>query len=229
MKTNFLIYKEHYDAFKVLNLEQKGLLFEALCQYAFEGKEPTNAEPVIIMGFAFVKNQIDRDFAKYEETVKRNQANGQKGGRPKKQDIDNGLKSNTSETDENPQKPTGLFGLSEKTQKTRLRNKELGIMNNDLGIKNNDNLEKEQKTKFLAPTLNEIQNFVSENKLSFIDPDAFFNYYTSNGWNVGKNKMKDWQSAVKAWNARNKTNKKPYQHPANELFNSDYNEQLLKF
>lgn len=223
MKTNFLIYKEHYDAFKVLNNEQKGLLFEALCQYAFEGKEPANADPVIVMGFAFVKNQIDRDFAKYEETVKRNKANGLKGGRPKKQDLSEELNNTNSETEQNPEKPSGLFGFTEETQKTRIRNKELGI-------KNNDDSEKEQKTKFFAPTLNDVQSFISENKLSFVDPEAFFNYYTSNGWNVGKNKMKNWESAVKAWNARTKNEKKPYKHPANDVLGDELiSDQLSKF
>jgi hypothetical protein len=28
---------------------------------------------------------------------------------------------------------------------------------------------------------------------------AFFNYYESNGWMVGKNKMKNWEAAVRNW------------------------------
>jgi len=32
-----------------------------------------------------------------------------------------------------------------------------------------------------------------------VDPDRFIDYYTSNGWRVGKNPMKDWKAAVRSW------------------------------
>ena len=32
-----------------------------------------------------------------------------------------------------------------------------------------------------------------------IDPQAFVDWYTSNGWKVGKNPMKDWKAAVRTW------------------------------
>jgi hypothetical protein len=32
-----------------------------------------------------------------------------------------------------------------------------------------------------------------------VDPQRFVDYYTSNGWMVGKNKMKDWKAAVRTW------------------------------
>jgi hypothetical protein len=32
-----------------------------------------------------------------------------------------------------------------------------------------------------------------------VDPERFVDFYTSNGWKVGKNSMKDWKAAVRAW------------------------------
>ena len=29
----------------------------------------------------------------------------------------------------------------------------------------------------------------------------FINFYDSNGWKVGKNKMKDWKACVRTWEA----------------------------
>ena len=37
-----------------------------------------------------------------------------------------------------------------------------------------------------------------------IDAQAFFDFYTQKGWKVGKNKMEDWQAAVRTWEARRK-------------------------
>ena len=38
-----------------------------------------------------------------------------------------------------------------------------------------------------------------------IDPQRFVDYYTSNGWMVGKNKMKDWKAAVRTWEQKEKS------------------------
>ena len=32
-----------------------------------------------------------------------------------------------------------------------------------------------------------------------MNAEKFFNHYESNGWYVGKNKMKDWKAAVRGW------------------------------
>ena len=36
-----------------------------------------------------------------------------------------------------------------------------------------------------------------------MDAERFVDYYTSNGWMVGKNKMKDWKAAVRTWERNN--------------------------
>jgi hypothetical protein len=32
-----------------------------------------------------------------------------------------------------------------------------------------------------------------------VDPQRWFDYYTSNGWCVGRNGMRDWRAAVRTW------------------------------
>ena len=54
------------------------------------------------------------------------------------------------------------------------------------------------RTKFQKPTLEEIQNYCRERGNS-VDAVRFFDYYTANGWRVGKNPMKDWTAAVRTW------------------------------
>lgn len=62
-----------------------------------------------------------------------------------------------------------------------------------------------EKNNFKKPSLDEIKNFISENNYP-VDPEKFFNYYTANGWKVGKNPMKDWQAAVRTWVRTSTTN-----------------------
>lgn len=51
---------------------------------------------------------------------------------------------------------------------------------------------------FVPPTLEEIKNYCLE-RLNNVSPDKFINFYASKGWMVGKNKMKNWQAAVRTW------------------------------
>lgn len=48
------------------------------------------------------------------------------------------------------------------------------------------------------PTLEEVKAYCKERK-NKVDPERWFDYYTSNGWKVGKNPMKDWKAAVRTW------------------------------
>jgi len=51
---------------------------------------------------------------------------------------------------------------------------------------------------FKPPTIGEVQAYCTE-RGSSVDPQKFLDYYESNGWLVGKNKMKSWQAAVRTW------------------------------
>ena len=62
----------------------------------------------------------------------------------------------------------------------------------------NDIAAPKSKKRFIPPTLDEIKSYCAERKNN-VDAERFYNYYTSNGWHVGKNKMKDWKAAVRTW------------------------------
>ena len=42
-----------------------------------------------------------------------------------------------------------------------------------------------------------------------VDAEKFIDYYTSNGWKVGKNSMKDWKAAVRTWERNGYSNATP--------------------
>jgi hypothetical protein len=84
------------------------------------------------------------------------------------------------------------------------------IQSNPIQSESNPNpiqsLEEGEKTKrrekrFVPPTLEEVQAYISENNY-IIDAQKFIDYYQSNGWIVGKTKMKDWKATVRGWERR---------------------------
>lgn len=61
-------------------------------------------------------------------------------------------------------------------------------------------------TRFTPPDIDSVSEFIKENGYS-VDPQRFVDYYTANGWKVGKNPMKDWKAAVRGWASRDNSRK----------------------
>jgi len=58
---------------------------------------------------------------------------------------------------------------------------------------------------FFKPTIEEVIAYCSE-RGNIVDAQAWIDYYTSNGWKVGKNPMRDWKAAVRTWERNGRTN-----------------------
>jgi hypothetical protein len=51
---------------------------------------------------------------------------------------------------------------------------------------------------FQKPTLEEVTAYCKERQ-NQVDPQLWIDHYSSNGWKVGRNPMKDWRAAVRTW------------------------------
>lgn len=59
--------------------------------------------------------------------------------------------------------------------------------------------------RFVPPTPEEVNTYCRERN-NGIDGSEFCDFYTSKGWKVGKNPMKDWKAAVRTWERSRKQN-----------------------
>lgn len=74
------------------------------------------------------------------------------------------------------------------------------ITNKNTIITNNKREARAREENFVPPTLAEIIAFAKEAKVGSKDnASAFFDFYTSQGWRVGDNSMRDWQSSFRMW------------------------------
>ena len=89
-------------------------------------------------------------------------------------------------------------------------------------IENRDKNIDIDKKRFIKPTINEIQEYCIDRK-NGINANAFYDFYESKNWYVGKNKMKDWKACVRTWEQRNKKNTKVVP----EWFNKEIEESEL--
>ena len=65
----------------------------------------------------------------------------------------------------------------------------------------NNTTNNKKNGRFKKPLLNDIKIYVIE-RGGLIDSQRFYDYYESNGWKVGRNKMKCWKSAIRNWESR---------------------------
>ena len=119
--------------------------------------------------------------------------NGTKGGRPVTKDKPN---DNQDETKAEPK------------EKDNVKEKE------KVKVKDNDN----SVVRFTPPTKQDVMDYCQEKGYTDVDVERFMNYYTSNGWMVGKNKMKDWKAAMRNW-ARKDMAAKPNNTNGNRFCN----------
>lgn len=79
--------------------------------------------------------------------------------------------------------------------------------NENINLKSLTQVEEKIK-RFKPPTVEEVRAYCTERGNS-IDPQSFVDFYTSNGWKVGKNAMKDWKAAVRTWESRDSKPQSP--------------------
>ena len=64
------------------------------------------------------------------------------------------------------------------------------------------------QTRFAKPSLESIREYCSA-RGNKVDPQAFFDFYESKGWMIGKNHMKDWKAAIRTWEKPRSGTEKP--------------------
>lgn len=172
-------------------------IYEAITDYAFFKKEPELKTTFARFAWKVIFPILKKSWQKVE--------NGRKGGGQ----LNN---SNAAKRVKNEQKTSKSIADIECASSIIQANADIERDNEKEKINNNNNNEnkvsivggqkpsrKRETKSFTKPSLQEIKDFISENSFS-VDPEAFYDYYESNGWMVGRNRMKDWKSTIRRWN-----------------------------
>lgn len=101
-------------------------------------------------------------------------------------------------------------------ENTNRNNNKNTIPPDNNNIINNIILSAPPKGTMVKPTLEELQAYIKEKGYSF-DAESFIAYYDSNGWMIGKQKMKNWKAACVTWQ-RNGYGKKKVEEKKKEFY-----------
>ncbi|WP_100551058.1 phage replisome organizer N-terminal domain-containing protein [Caedibacter taeniospiralis] len=83
-----------------------------------------------------------------------------------------------------------------------LKEKNAREENSHANAQKTDTENADKNTRFKKPTIDEIQTYVNQQNLINFNTGHFFDHYESNGWMIGRTKMKSWQHAVYNWHRR---------------------------
>ena len=207
-KPGVMFYFDVRPCIKRLNIEEKGCLFEAILDYGEFGNIP-DFDGALGVAWDFIQPKLDRDAGRYDKQVEQKQyavyvrEAKKNGGTPVSFDewklLSDDEKHRLISADIG-RYPTTTSNLNLQPHPTT----STGI------IKGAD--KPPTRHHFSPPTVEEVRAYCTEKGYD-IDPDRFVDYYTSNGWKVGKNPMKDWKAAVRSWSRKEqpggKTESKP--------------------
>ena len=220
MRESTVFYRSFYEAIKELDADMQSQVYCAIFEYAlnFNQLELTGVAKTV---FTLIKPQLDANQKRYDN-----------GNKPK-------LKQTISKTEAKPKQD-----VSKPHPNANVNDNDNVNVNENVNENENVNVI---RSRFRAPTYDEILDCMkSKNEIAkgiwnsakvITEAKAFFNHYESNGWMVGKNKMKNWEAAIRNWmnnNSKFEQNKKPNQNERDkrnselEQFRKQYRSHLAE-
>lgn len=165
-RDTFIFFRSIRESIKYLDPEYQLEVYNLICDYAFDGVIPENISGVARAIFTMAQPLIDSTNAKYTANVE----NGKKGGRPRKNEVNEKTNNNPAITQENPTKTQENPNETQSNPDETLNDK-CKMINDKCNMLNNNNifilLEKEIKR-----TLNSIECEKIEKWVDIFDVDV---------------------------------------------------------
>ena len=170
-KSTFILSSEYESFTNDMTDEEAGILFKAILRHE-NGGEVGELPPEVKAVWSFIKKRLDNNRAAYEEACRAHAEAGAKGGKStkRKQMVAKGAKGSNRVLDND----------------------------NDNEHENDNDNDNVNNKRFAPPTISEVQAYCLERKNN-VNAEQFVDFYTSKGWKVGNNPMKDWKACVRTW------------------------------
>lgn len=170
-------FRSFFEAFEDFDDADRLALYDGVMRYVFNGSEPS-FDGVKAIVWKLVKPNVDK-------AVKRSRTNSDNAAKTTAKTTAQATAETVAETvaQANPSKD-----MDKDKDKDKERDKEV-----------------RSRARFAPPTLGDVDAYAkgyAAEKL--LKPDAFsaerfIDYYSANGWKVGRNPMRDWKAAVRDW------------------------------
>lgn len=175
VRQGFTFFRSFRDAVAMTDPDEQLVLYKAIADYALDQTEPdiSTLGSLGKLCWTAIRPNIESGLTRFR--------NGCKGGAPKGN-------RNACKTGE---KQAGI----------NLKTTEPLLNENKDEDENTEYRTKDKGYPFIAPAKREIEDYILSAGLD-VDAASFLDYYTANGWMMGRNKMKDWRAALRNWARR---------------------------
>lgn len=202
-RESFVFHKDWYYAIKKRSPQLRIEIYDAIMEKVFEGTQKELSEVASVV-MDLILPQIDRDTAKWLDIKAKRRESGRQGGLAKQANATKSYQmvANDSKSKQNVANLPVSVCVSDSVS-----------VENDIVLleekKDTDVSVKKESKRFVKPTVEEIKAYIFEKGYTF-DAEAFFAFYESNGWKVGRNPMKNWKMACTTWAKNNRNNNNGY-------------------
>ena len=163
-------------------------LYDAMMEYGRTGTEPEFDGPLGV-AWDYVAPVLALDDNRYEQTRAKRSMAGKLSGIARRKKAEEATETDVQTQTKSVQSNSNQFNSNQ-------------FNSNQFNYYN-------QKDSFLAPTVEQVRQYVESENLP-LDPTQFVDYYAANGWLLGKRPMRDWKAAARNW-ARKITAEAPKQ------------------
>ena len=193
-----ILFSEWKKPLRILSLEQKGRILDALLDFP-DGIPPEFDDPMLVIAWEFMQGGLEENARKWEEIREKRSAAGRKGAEA--------TNAKYQQTAANPANDD----FAEQTA----ANPAVSGSGSGSGSGSAKEIEDasasttpKKSNRFHPPDAVEVKAYFSENGGSDEQAQRFMDFYTSNGWKVGKNPMKSWKAAASGWISRDRERQK---------------------
>ena len=203
-RDSFIFHKDWYNALSQLDNNLRLELYDAIMRKAFYSEAPSLSS-MGSLAMSFIEPQIERDFDKWLDIREKRSNAGKKHRGNQYSLLEQAEQDETNGTSVPTLEQNGTNGTVTVTDTVTVE-KDIVLYeerkDTDVSI-----IKKEKR--FVKPTVEEIRAYIQEKGYTF-DAEAFFAYYESNGWKVGRNQMKNWKMACTTWSKNRNNNNNNY-------------------
>ena len=190
-RSSFTFYLSFEKAISKLDDNNQLIVYRAISRYSLFGEIPQ------VDGFAAIAWELIKPILDKSRIRSINGAKAKGKSKPNLVGNQNAVSKNGAKTKLKQSKNEAKT----KRDRDKDRDKDRDRINIEDKSSNNG---ADKSTRFVPPTLTEVQDYIQKNSYS-VDASTFIDFYTSKGWMVGSDKMKDWKAAVRTWQREQKS------------------------
>lgn len=201
---SFVFYTEWDEYFSDLSNEEIGEMMRSILVYKKTGEVPSFSDRSMKFVFNLIKNQLDRDAEKWEETKNKRSDAGKRGADKRW--------SKEQPSEEMAKNSNAIVCHNEPSEEMA----KMAVNVNDnvnVNVNTNDNVnvaEPEGQTDGRStpknnkiPSLEQVSDYVSQHNY-VLNPNAFYSYWNERRWIVSGSLINDWMKLCDSWEKREK-------------------------